>query len=335
MSDINRIEMKDRIKRMEQLKKKEKEYYQSEQQYQNQHAQNQLPLGGMSMVSQTSFETMEHRKTSLRKANNNSAVAKYLADTYLATRADTPKSVLSASQLPFFSDEDESDSDLDQFHPVNNNKQQIYGTSEIQSEQQYQNQHAQNQQLLQDKNQLPLGGMSMVSQTSFEAMEQRKTFLRKSSNNPAVHVRKGSRAVAKWLANTYLTTDEDESDTDLDQFQHVNNNKQIQCEQRVLRWQQQPQLQEHLNKINEWDFDVFYVVENAGNYAMPAIALTLLNLRGLISAFNLNSTSLCNYFHQTSLEYKNNPYHNSFHGCNVLVNCNYFLNAKLMRNIRK
>eukprot|EP01083_Nonionella_stella_P299416 1016796_1 len=110
--------------------------------------------------------------------------------------------------------------------------------------------------------------------------------------------------------------------------QHIN------CEQRVKRWKQMDKLQQHLAQIGTWDFDVFYVVENAGNYAMPAIALTLFETKDLVNELKLNTTAICNFFHQISLEYKNNPYHNISHGCDVLVNCSYFLDAKLMRNIR-
>merc|ERR1712045_997579 len=68
------------------------------------------------MISQTSSAAMEQRKTFLKKAAINPnvrspdrVVAKYLAQTYLTAHGDTPKSVLSASQLPFFSDEENED----------------------------------------------------------------------------------------------------------------------------------------------------------------------------------------------------------------------------------
>merc|ERR1719361_843943 len=70
-------------------------------------------LGGQSMISQTSSAAMQQRKAFLKKASLNPTVrkqdrvvAKYLVSEYLTTKADTPKSVLSASQLPFFSDEE-------------------------------------------------------------------------------------------------------------------------------------------------------------------------------------------------------------------------------------
>merc|ERR1719206_29410 len=57
---------------------------------------------------------MDQRKTFLKKASMNPSVRKadrtvaaYLVNHFLTTKADTPRSVLSASQLPFFSDEEE------------------------------------------------------------------------------------------------------------------------------------------------------------------------------------------------------------------------------------
>eukprot|EP01083_Nonionella_stella_P000618 1749_1 len=208
-----------------------------------------------------------------------------------------------------------------------------------------------------------LGAVSMISQTSSAAMAQRKTFLKKAANNP--NVRKADRLVAKHLAQQFLSThgdtpqsvlsqsqlpffsDEDESEEEdqtysngqRNKFKHTKKNtnptqQHINCEQRVKRWKQMGKLQQHLAQIGTWDFDVFYVVENAGNYAMPAIALTLFETKDLVNELKLNTTAICNFFHQISLEYKNNPYHNISHGCDVLVNCSYFLDAKLMRNIR-
>jgi len=237
-------------------------------------------LGGMSMVSATSSAAMEQRKAFLKKASHNHNVrradrvmAKHIAQTYLTSTHDTPHSVLSQSQLPFFGDEEESD-----------------------EEEQAQTQTTKNGAV---KSQSPTQQHSPHS----PGHEQ--------ENGGVGHRRKSSLEKENRVTSA-----------------------EIRCEQRVLRWKQNTKLQEYLAQIHSWDFDVFYVVENAGNYAMPACFLTLAESRGLIQELNLNVTNLCNYFHQISMEYKNNAYHNSFHGVDVLVNCNYFLNAKLMRNIR-
>ena len=204
-------------------------------------------------------------------------VAKYLVSEYLTTKADTPKSVLSASQLPFFSDEDFEEGVDDGDGPG-----------------------------------VPNGPNSGTA-ASKKSRKSKKDKKMKPKGKKAGLKRKSASA----LDDTGRVT-----------------SAALRCEQRVTRWMAMNKLQEHLQSVDSWDFDVFYVVETAGNYAMPTIFLTLAQNRDLINELDLSPTALCNYFHQISMEYKSNPYHNVFHGCDVLVNCNYFLNAKLMRNVR-
>lgn len=83
-------------------------------------------LGGMSMISQTSSAAMEQRRAFLTQAAKNphvreaeKGIAKWLT-TYMRTKTDTPRSMLSQSQLPFFleneADDEEDDKSSDEEH---------------------------------------------------------------------------------------------------------------------------------------------------------------------------------------------------------------------------
>ena len=212
-----------------------------------------------------------------------------------------------------------------------------------------------------------LGAVSMVSQTSSAVMDQRRNFLSNAARNP--NVRKADQAVARHIADTWLKVasdtprsilsqtnlfpdgnsdfdDEDEYDNNNNNngasnnnSKHYNGNKRgtTSKEQRVVdrvkRWLQNPTISKEMNNIFNWDYDVFTVCSIAGEHAMPAMFYTIAQKRGLIESLNLNISSFCNFFLKISSEYKNNPYHNYIHGCDVLVNSNYFMKSKMFEGI--
>ncbi|ETN99312.1 cAMP-specific 3',5'-cyclic phosphodiesterase 4D, partial [Reticulomyxa filosa] len=88
-----------------------------------------------------------------------------------------------------------------------------------------------------------------------------------------------------------------------------------------------------LQKVEEWDFDVFDMAQLCGNYTMAVVFGAIVEKKGLSQQYGLNVENIGNFFMQIAQEYKNNPYHNHVHGIDVLINTNYFLKCNIFEGL--
>ena len=86
-------------------------------------------------------------------------------------------------------------------------------------------------------------------------------------------------------------------------------------------------LQPYVERINEWDVDIFGFWEASEGMGLVVGTYHLLEQHNLVSKFRLSKPRLMTFLHKMQDGYRNaNPYHNVIHALDVLVNLNYFLN---------
>ncbi|ETO18760.1 phosphodiesterase [Reticulomyxa filosa] len=102
---------------------------------------------------------------------------------------------------------------------------------------------------------------------------------------------------------------------------------------KVRKWQQNPAALKIMEKIEDWDFDVFGMANLCGNYMLAVVFCSISERRGLLQHFGLNIDTVCNFWIQVAQEYKKNPYHNHMHGVDVLTNTNYYLKSKIFEGL--
>ena len=91
---------------------------------------------------------------------------------------------------------------------------------------------------------------------------------------------------------------------------------------------------ELLKKRNDWDFDVCGFVDAYSKQHCLAILMCILcDERKLSEDLEINMANLCNFYVIISNEYLDNPYHNRIHGCDVLMNEHYYLQAKIFHKL--
>lgn len=91
-----------------------------------------------------------------------------------------------------------------------------------------------------------------------------------------------------------------------------------------------------LNRISDYDFDVFNLHNNSDNFELLILMTHLYRINFNNSNLQYNVDKFSNYFHNANTRYKNNPYHNSIHATDVTQTF-YFLiktcNVGLISNL--
>ncbi|XP_064105176.1 uncharacterized protein LOC135214754 isoform X4 [Macrobrachium nipponense] len=73
-----------------------------------------------------------------------------------------------------------------------------------------------------------------------------------------------------------------------------------------------------LNRISEWDYPVFSLLEAAGTLILSQLCFRVFCEVGLFETFRIPTRQFLNYFHALELGYRDIPYHNSTHASDVL-----------------
>ncbi|KAG7173828.1 cGMP-inhibited 3',5'-cyclic phosphodiesterase B-like [Homarus americanus] len=79
-------------------------------------------------------------------------------------------------------------------------------------------------------------------------------------------------------------------------------------------------LQDHplLNRISEWDYPVFSLLDAAGQLILSQLCYRVFSEVGLFETFKIPTKQFLNYFHILELGYREIPYHNATHASDVL-----------------
>nr|XP_053632453.1 cGMP-inhibited 3',5'-cyclic phosphodiesterase 3B-like isoform X3 [Cherax quadricarinatus] len=79
-------------------------------------------------------------------------------------------------------------------------------------------------------------------------------------------------------------------------------------------------LQDHpfLNRISEWDYPVFSLLDTAGQLILSQLCYRVFSEVGLFDTFRIPTRQFLNYFHALELGYREIPYHNATHASDVL-----------------
>eukprot|EP01010_Urceolus_cornutus_P005371 NODE_92_length_2502_cov_22.113331_g73_i0.p1 GENE.NODE_92_length_2502_cov_22.113331_g73_i0~~NODE_92_length_2502_cov_22.113331_g73_i0.p1 ORF type:complete len:622 (+),score=141.35 NODE_92_length_2502_cov_22.113331_g73_i0:104-1969(+) len=85
------------------------------------------------------------------------------------------------------------------------------------------------------------------------------------------------------------------------------------------------QIMKTLQKIDDWDFDVFALQQQASGGSLFMVMYCLLHKYGLVSHFNIDPMVLSNWCAMVEAGYHNNPYHNSTHAADVTQVLHYLL----------
>lgn len=93
-------------------------------------------------------------------------------------------------------------------------------------------------------------------------------------------------------------------------------------------------MQPHLDRIHDWDVDVFAFWEASENQGLVVATYHLLEHHNLISKFKISKPRLVSFLTKMQEGYRNaNPYHNVVHALDVLLNMNYFLNQENLQRL--
>lgn len=88
------------------------------------------------------------------------------------------------------------------------------------------------------------------------------------------------------------------------------------------------------SRLHEWDVDVFDFAEKAQGSHLVVAVHQLLDDYGLMSKFRLSKHRLLGFMRRIQDGYQaDNPYHNSVHALDVLLNTNYFCRQPLMSDL--
>eukprot|EP01006_Ploeotia_vitrea_P054097 TRINITY_DN67850_c5_g1_i2.p2 TRINITY_DN67850_c5_g1~~TRINITY_DN67850_c5_g1_i2.p2 ORF type:complete len:661 (-),score=110.46 TRINITY_DN67850_c5_g1_i2:2994-4976(-) len=80
-----------------------------------------------------------------------------------------------------------------------------------------------------------------------------------------------------------------------------------------------------LEKIDEWDYDVFALQEHTNGGSLFMTTYTLLYKYGLVQHYNIDEKVLTNFLSAVQSGYHPNPYHNSTHAADVLQITHYIM----------
>jgi hypothetical protein len=88
-----------------------------------------------------------------------------------------------------------------------------------------------------------------------------------------------------------------------------------------------------LQKIDDWDFDVFGLQDHAKGGSLFMVSLCLFYKYGLVQHFNIDTEVLLNWCSAIESGYHPNPYHNSTHAADVTQILHYILFPGGMHNM--
>jgi len=94
-----------------------------------------------------------------------------------------------------------------------------------------------------------------------------------------------------------------------------------------------PEMAPVLDKIHSWDADPFELHRLSRNSGLVVGMHKLLHEYGLIDKFRLSQHRLLTYFRTIQEGYLDNPYHNSVHALDVVLNTNYFIRQEAVANL--
>lgn len=87
-------------------------------------------------------------------------------------------------------------------------------------------------------------------------------------------------------------------------------------------------LEEELEKISEWNYEIFHFAALSNNQPLQYIGLAALNHHGLVRSLNLSEKTVSRFLVEVEKKYRGtNPYHNSIHASDVCQSISYFLSA--------
>ncbi|KAF8764474.1 cGMP-inhibited 3' like protein [Argiope bruennichi] len=78
-----------------------------------------------------------------------------------------------------------------------------------------------------------------------------------------------------------------------------------------------------LNRINEWDYPIFELKEQAKDLVLSQMCYKVFREVGLFDAFKIPVQEFLNYFHALESGYREKPYHNRMHAADVLQGVYY------------
>lgn len=91
------------------------------------------------------------------------------------------------------------------------------------------------------------------------------------------------------------------------------------------------QLTNLINRVDDFDFDVFEVVKLTSGKPLLFVGYVLFRKYNLFEKLKLNQSKLQNFLTAVESSYRDNPYHNSTHAADVTQTYNYFIVAGKIR----
>ncbi|ETN99713.1 hypothetical protein RFI_37754 [Reticulomyxa filosa] len=88
------------------------------------------------------------------------------------------------------------------------------------------------------------------------------------------------------------------------------------------------------DKINKWEFDAFEFINDPETYGLglTLMAFHICKYTGLLECCEIDADRFWNFSYQVQKGYRNNPYHNHYHACDVLVSTYYYLKTRFMKS---
>ncbi|CAF0775449.1 unnamed protein product [Adineta steineri] len=90
---------------------------------------------------------------------------------------------------------------------------------------------------------------------------------------------------------------------------------------------QPEQLRVELNRINDWNFNIFRIEAISGERPLTAITYRIFQERDLIRTFSIEPHKLLSYLFALEDSYQQVPYHNKLHGADVCQSMHVLLNS--------
>ncbi|ETO01768.1 hypothetical protein RFI_35671 [Reticulomyxa filosa] len=87
-------------------------------------------------------------------------------------------------------------------------------------------------------------------------------------------------------------------------------------------------------KMNEWEFDAFEFMDDPGTHGLGLVLMAYHITRhtGLLELCEIEPEKFWKFSEHIQKGYLNNPYHNKYHACDVLVSTYYYLRTRFMKS---
>ena len=93
------------------------------------------------------------------------------------------------------------------------------------------------------------------------------------------------------------------------------------------------ELEKQLHRINSWSLDIFKLFEFSNAHPLTAVAFKIFQQHNILSKFEIDPTTLINYFMSIEKNYLSNAYHNSKHAADVMHTSHVLLSMPKLRNL--